>query len=163
MDRFPEEELGEILTQNGWTISVAETTAGGLISAKIVSVPGSSAYFERGIVAYSKASKIELLGVAEEALAEFGAVSEETAKALAEGVRRVSGSTFGLAETGIAGPLVGRSPKPVGSVCIAAAGPSFTRSDSFALDGDRSEVRARIAEKSLELLLEWISDRAFSS
>ena len=163
MELALEEELGNILTQEGWTIAVAETTAGGLISARIVGLPGSSAYFERGIVAYSKGSKIELLGITEEALAEYGAVSEETAKALAEGIKRISGSTFGLAETGIAGPIAGKSPKPVGSACIAVAGPSAIRSGSFVFEGDRSQIRSRISEKSLHLLLEWISDRAFSS
>ncbi len=145
MELALEEELGKILTQEGWTIAVAETTAGGLISARIVGLPGSSAYFERGIVAYSKGSKIELLGITEEALAEYGAVSEETAKALAEGIKRISGSTFGLAETGIAGPIAGKSPKPVGSACIAVAGPSAIRSGSFVFEVDRSQISSSIS------------------
>ena len=97
--------LGEMLKNRGWTLSVAETTTGGLICARIVAVPGSSAYFDRGVVAYSPLSKVEILGLDEAELSENGAVSEATAVAMAKGVRSVGRTTLGLAETGIAGPI----------------------------------------------------------
>ena len=86
--------LGKVLRERGWTIAVAETTTGGLISARIVAVPGSSAYFERGVVAYSKASKCEMLGIDEQALNTYGAVSAEAARAMATGIRKVSGANL---------------------------------------------------------------------
>ena len=153
--------LGRLLVERGWTISVAETTAGGLICARIVSVPGSSAYLERGVVAYSKASKVELLGGAEDALDAYGAVSEETAVALAQGVRQVSGVTLGLAETGIAGPIRGRSPKPIGSACIALAGPDGSQCASFVFSGDRQHIRERIAEQALAGVVGYLESGIF--
>ena len=99
-----EAQLGRLLTRRGWALAVAETTTGGLICSRIVSAPGSSAYFDRGVVAYSKASKVKMLGVSEVFLEAYGAVSEETAAALAKGMRQLSESTLGLAETGIARP-----------------------------------------------------------
>jgi len=148
--------LGESLKANGWTLAVAETTTGGLISAKIVGVPGSSAYFERGVVAYSKESKVEMLGITEDQLSEFGAVSEETAVALAEGVRKLGGTTLGIAETGIAGPILGRSPKPLGSTYIAIATPDGTRCEEHVFSGNRDTIRQQIACRALELVLETI-------
>ena len=116
-----EVKLGKLLRERGWTIAVAETTTGGLISTRIVSVPGSSAYYERGVIAYSALSKREMLGIDEEVMDTHGAVSAEAACAMAKGVRKVSGADLGLAETGIAGPIRGRSPKPIGTAYIAVA------------------------------------------
>ena len=152
-----EVQLGNALTERGWTLSVAETTAGGLICARIVGVPGSSGYFDRGVVAYSKASKVDLLGVSEDLMAFHGAVSEETAVALAEGIRRISGAALGLAETGIAGPIRGRSPKPLGSACIALAGPADTRSASFVFAGNRDRIRVQIVARALEMVVAYCS------
>lgn len=148
-----EVQLGRLLTKRGWTLSVVETTTGGLICSRIVGVPGSSAYFERGLVAYSKASKIEMLGINEEIIETYGAVSKETATALAEGVRRVSGTTFGLAETGMAGPIRGRSLKPVGSAFISVSRSIGTLCQSYNFDGDREKIRRKIANHALTLVL----------
>ena len=104
-------------------MAVAETTAGGLVSAALVAVPGSSGYFERGIVAYSKESKLTSLGMDETELDADGAVSAETAAVMAKAVQDLAGATYGLAETGIAGPIRGRSPKPIGTVHLAIASP----------------------------------------
>ncbi len=156
-----EAQLGRWLTRRGWTLAVAETTTGGLISSRIVGVPGSSAYFDRGIVVYSKASKVEMLGVSEALLEMYGAVSEETATALARGVRQISGATLGLAETGIAGPLRGRSPKPIGFACIVLATPQDTRCEAFVFEGDRQEIRDQIAEQALALAVSYVEDRTF--
>ena len=145
-------KLGEVLGNRGWTLAVAETTTGGLMSARIVAVPGSSAYYERGVVAYSKASKIEMLGMDEAAMGEFGAVSVETAVAMAEGVRKVSGATLGVAETGIAGPILGRSSKPAGTAYVALSGPMGSLCESFVFEGDRDAIRDQIAEAALLLI-----------
>ena len=146
--------MGRLLTDRGWTISVAETTAGGLISARILAVPGSSAYFDSGIVAYSKRSKVQMLGIDEGVLGGSGAVSEEAALALADGVRRRSDTTFGLAETGIAGPVRGRSPKPIGTAYIAIVGEGIRRCDTCRFSGDRQAIRSQIAERSVTVALE---------
>ena len=152
MDK-PAIELGRLLSAKGETLSVAETTTGGLITASIIAVPGSSAYYDRGIVAYSKASKIESLGIPEDRLAEHGAVSAETAELLALSVRKIAGTTYGLAETGIAGPIAGRSPKPIGTAHVAFAGPHGVRSVSLQLEGDRQEIQCGIAEQAVSFAL----------
>ncbi len=137
-------------------MSVVETTTGGLICARIVGVPGSSAYFDRGVVAYSKASKLETLGLDEGKLAEWGAVSEETAAAMAEGIRRMSGSTLGLSETGIAGPVQGRSAKPLGTAYLGLSMAEATRVISHRFEGDRDEIRAQIVERALEYAVQYL-------
>ena len=147
--------LGQVLKSREWTLSVAETTTGGLICARIVAVPGSSAYFERGLIAYSSISKVTMLRVNEGVISEHGTVSEEVAIAMAEGVRVLSGTTLGLAETGIAGPLGGRrSPKPLGTAYIALATPEGTVCESFVFKGDRDAIREQIAEQALMMVVE---------
>lgn len=148
-------ELGALLRDKGWTLAVAETTTGGLISARIVGVPGSSAYYERGVIAYSKASKLEMLQMDGAVMGQFGAVSKETALAMADGIRQVSGTTLGLAETGIAGPILGRSPKPLGSAYVALVGEQDRRCESFVFDGDRDAIREQIAEAALDMVCEF--------
>lgn len=148
------EEVGRLLKTRAETIAVAETTAGGLVSAAIVSVAGSSAYFDRGIVAYSKAAKVESLGVTEGALSEHGAVSVETASLLASAVRKVAGTTYGLAETGIAGPIQGRSPKPIGTAFLALAGPAGVETKDLLLEGDRAAIQEGIRDAALEFMIE---------
>lgn len=155
-----EERLGRFMAERGWTLSVAETTAGGLICARIVGVPGSSAWFERGVVAYSTKSKIQWLGVPDSLLDRHGTVSEEAAAAMAEAVSKVSGSTLGLAETGIAGPIRGRSPKPPGTAYIALWTPEGIRCQRFAFEGDRSRIRERIAEQALVTAANFVRDAA---
>ena len=147
--------LGHLLRKREWTLAVAETTTGGLISARIVSVPGSSAYYERGAIAYSKAAKVAMLGLDAAAMSAHGAVSAETSTAMAEGIRRVSGAMLGLAETGIAGPIVGRSPKPVGTAFVALSGPRGTHCEAFLFAGDREAIRAQIAEAALRLAVDY--------
>ena len=157
MDK-PAIELGRLLSARGETLSVAETTTGGLISASIIAVSGSSAFYDRGIVAYSKASKIESLGIPESRLAELGAVSPETAELLALSVRKMAGTTYGLAETGIAGPIVGRSPKPIGAAHVAFAGPQGVRTVSLQLEGDRQEIQRGIAQQAVSFALECLEN-----
>ena len=152
-----EVKLGKLLRERGWTIAVAETTTGGLISARIVSVPGSSAYYERGVIAYSALSKREMLGIDEEVMDTHGAVSAEAACAMAKGVRKVSGADLGLAETGIAGPIRGRSPKPIGTAYIALASAEGVVCREFQFDGDRDAIRNAIADAALQMVIEAVS------
>ncbi len=152
----PEGELGGLLTPRRWMIAVAETTCGGLICHRIVSVPGSSKYFERGIVAYSRSAKVDLLRVPPKTLQMFGAVSAETAAAMAEGVRVLSGTQLGLAETGIAGPIRGKSPKPVGACYIALATPEGTQVREFQFAGERLEIMSEIATAALAMVVEYL-------
>ncbi len=122
---FDEDELetvvGRLLTKNGLTLGIAESCTGGYVSAQITKVPGSSAYFQGGIVSYANAVKIGQLGVQPETVAQFGAVSEETIRQMAKGVRNALGTDVGIATSGIAGPDGGTPDKPVGTVWIACA------------------------------------------
>ena len=145
--------LGNVLRERGWTIAVAETTTGGLISARIVAVPGSSTYYERGIVAYSKASKCEMLGMDVKAIDAHGAVSANAARAMATGIRKASGADLGLAETGIAGPIRGRSPKPIGTAYIALASATGVTCEQFQFPGGRDAIRSAIAEAALKMAI----------
>ena len=149
-----EVKLGKVLRERDWTIAVAETTTGGLISARIVSVPGSSAYYERGVIAYSKASKREMLGIDVKVLEAYGAVSTEAARAMAKGLQRTSGANLGLAETGIAGPIRGRSPKPIGTAYIALASAEGVVCGDFQFNGDRDAIRWAISEAALQMAIE---------
>lgn len=153
MTEVLEVALGETLREKKATIAVAESCTGGLISDRITNVPGSSAYFERGIVAYSNQAKIDYLGVSEKILEDHGAVSSETAMAMASGIKKAANATFGLAVTGIAGPGGGTAEKPVGLVYIALAGPYGTEVSGFRFDGDRAGIKAKTAEAALSLVV----------
>jgi nicotinamide-nucleotide amidase len=121
-----EQMVGRLLKSRGATIAAAESCTGGMISDLITSVPGSSDYFLFSGVTYSNEAKIRVLGVNPETLNRYGAVSEETVREMAEGTRRVSGATYGLATSGIAGPDGGTAEKPVGTVCVGLATPQGT-------------------------------------
>lgn len=118
--------IGTMLQERNASLSTAESCTGGFIAHKITSIPGSSSYFLGSVVSYSNELKTNLLKVREETLAEFGAVSEETVIQMAEGVRKLTGSTYGVATSGIAGPDGGTEQKPVGTVWIACATPEQT-------------------------------------
>ena len=154
-----QEQLARILTERGLRIAIAETTAGGLISSRLVSVPGSSEFFDLAIVAYSRRTKTDVLRVPEEVLDTYGSVSVESASAMAEAVRARSNSDLGLAETGIAGPIRGRSPKPIGHVCIAISSREGTETVEQEYAGDREAIRQGIAEGALQALLGYLTRR----
>ncbi len=153
-----EEEVGEILRERDFTLATAESCTGGLIGHRITNVPGSSDYFERGLVTYSNASKMELLGVSGVTLEREGAVSEATALAMAEGVRSASRTTLGLSVTGIAGPSGGSGLKPVGTVFIALSGPWGSRWRRFNFKGTRREIKAQTAEAALAMLRDYLRE-----
>ncbi|AUD01648.1 competence/damage-inducible protein A [Spirosoma pollinicola] len=116
-----ENVVGKLLVEKNLTLSVAESCTGGYVSAQITKVPGSSAYFWGSVVSYSNSVKISQLGVQPETLDQFGAVSEETIRQMAEGVRKTLGTNVGIATSGIAGPGGGTPEKPVGTIWIACA------------------------------------------
>jgi nicotinamide-nucleotide amidase len=135
------------------TIATAESCTGGLVSAAITDVPGSSAAYQGGVVSYANAVKSEVLGVPEGLLAQFGAVSEQTARAMAEGVRELTQADLAVAITGVAGPDGGTDEKPVGLVWFAIASDEGTHATSTSFSrGDRAAIRARAVSKALDLL-----------
>jgi len=152
-----EQRLGLLLRQQGWTLSTAESCTGGRLAARITAIPGASAYFLGGIVAYDNQYKTRLLGVPLTTLEQYGAVSSETAQAMAEGGRRVFASDLSVGITGIAGPSGGTADKPVGLVYIAIAGGGNTCATCFVFAGDRSAVQRQAVTSALDLLLSRLS------
>ncbi|MDQ0189294.1 competence/damage-inducible protein A [Alicyclobacillus cycloheptanicus] len=151
-----ESVVGGALRERGQTLSLAESCTGGLIASLITSVPGASAYFAGGTVVYQNETKIKLLGVQSRTLDEHGAVSEQTAKEMAEGVRAACASSYGLSVTGIAGPSGGTPEKPVGLVYGAIAGPAGTRVYQMQFKGSRDQIRLRTAKMMLWRLWETL-------
>lgn len=147
-----EEEVGRLLRERGWRVAVAETSTGGLIGYLLTTVPGSSTYFDRSIVAYSNQAKEVSLGVPSAVLKRHGAVSLMTAYAMATHVQRLSGVEVGLAVTGLTGPRSGRSPKPIGLTYIALALPHVTVWWEGVFVGERIDIQHKSAVKALELL-----------
>jgi nicotinamide-nucleotide amidase len=144
--------IGHLLIEKKATLAVAESCTGGLVANRITNVSGSSQYFERGIVTYSNAAKIQLLGVPEEILQQHGAVSEACAKAMAEGIRRVSRTTYGLSTTGIAGPAGGSEEKPVGLVWVGLATPRQVVAQKAIFAKDRLVNKERFGQMALHFL-----------
>jgi len=132
-----ETAIGKLLKQAGQTVAVAESCSGGFISHTLTTVPGSSAYFKGAVVPYQNEGKQAILGVKAETLAQHGAVSEQTVREMASGVRTLFGAHFGLASSGIAGPDGGTPEKPVGTVWIACAGEGFVETKKLQLTQDR--------------------------
>jgi nicotinamide-nucleotide amidase len=147
-----EEVVGRLLAARNKTLAAAESCTGGLVAQKITRVPGSSAYFEQGVVTYSNAAKERLLGVRRSTLIRHGAVSKACALEMARGVQRRAGTDYGLSITGIAGPEGGTAEKPVGLVHIALAGPGGAVGVEYRFPGERELVRERSALAALDLL-----------
>jgi nicotinamide-nucleotide amidase len=136
----------------GLTLATAESCTGGLVAARLTSVPGSSDVVLGGVVSYANEVKVAELGVPPALLETKGAVSAETAEAMARGVRARLGADVGVAVTGIAGPDGGTPEKPVGLVFLCASGPDGELAASFSLPGDRANVRARATVSALHLV-----------
>ena len=147
-----EEVVGKMLADNGKTLALAESCTGGLIGMRLTEVPGSSKYFLEGAVAYSCEAKVRSLGVTQELLDAYGAVSAETAEAMASGIREKADSDYALSVTGIAGPDGGTVEKPVGTVFIGYADRSRTKSLKLTLPGDRYLIRWRSSQAALDYL-----------
>jgi nicotinamide-nucleotide amidase len=147
-----ESVVGDALTARSETLAVAESCTGGLLGAKITDVAGSSKYFLGGGICYTAAAKTAIAGVDPEVIRQHGEVSEEVARAMAEGIRERFGATWGLSVTGIAGPGGGSPEKPVGTVHIAVAGPSGTVHRKMWWQGPRHIIRSYSATRGLDLL-----------
>jgi nicotinamide-nucleotide amidase len=151
--------LVQAYKDRGWTLAAAESCTGGLVTALLTEVPGSSAVVERGFVTYSNAAKADLLGVDQSLIAAHGAVSEPVARAMAEGALGRSKADVAVAVTGVAGPGGGSAAKPVGLVHFGLAArnrPTLHRERRYG-DLGRATVRARAAEEALSLLEEALA------
>lgn len=146
--------------RNGIKIVTAESCTGGLVSAALTDIAGSSTVFDRGFVTYSNESKIALLGVCEQTLDQHGAVSEHVARAMAEGALRNSMADLSIAITGIAGPGGGSEAKPIGLVHFASARKDLTTRHAVEYFGDvgRAQVRDRALHKALDMLRERLKN-----
>ena len=144
--------LGEILCNNKLTISTAESSTGGMVAAKLISYPGISSAFLEGAVTYSNEAKIRRLGVKKETLDVYGAVSEETAREMVEGIAKESSSNTSIATTGIAGPGGGTNEKPVGLVYIAVHVNDNTTIEKCNFSGNREEVRVSATNYALKMI-----------
>lgn len=149
--------IHELLQRSGRIAAVAESCTGGLISAALAGVPGASQSFAGGIVAYDNTLKRALLGVGDETLERFGAVSEATVREMAQGARAACGSDIALATTGIAGPAGGTAEKPVGLVWLGIAGAQDTAVKRLQLRGDRAAIQARATVGALGFLWTFLS------
>ncbi len=145
-----EKLIGNLLRENGWTLSIAESCTGGLICDRITNVPGSSDYFEGGMVNYSNESKARHLGIPLKYIKRYGAVSPQVAKKMAEGVRKAFNTTFGLSTTGVAGPTGGTKRAPIGRVFIGFADGRKTRIKKLDLKGNRREIKEKATEKAMQ-------------
>ena len=151
-------QLSDKLLARGWMVATAESCTGGWVAQLLTSLPGSSAWYERGFITYATAAKTEMLGVPVATLETFGAVSEETACAMATGALAHSHAQASLAITGIAGPGGGTPQKPVGMVCYGWAFTDGTViSSNCRLSGDREEIRSRAAAAALRGLIDLIA------
>lgn len=142
------------LTEKNLRIATAESCSGGLIAHSLTNISGSSSYFDRGVVSYSNRSKQELLGVSEILLQTYGAVSEQVAQAMAEGIRVRAQVDIGVASTGIAGPTGGSKDKPVGLVYIGVSTTSKTIVKRFIFQGTRLSIKKQTCQSGLKMILE---------
>jgi nicotinamide-nucleotide amidase len=155
-----ESVVGDLLVERNLRIAVAESCTGGLITSRLTDVPGSSRYVIQAVVTYANEAKTALLGVPEEVLAAHGAVSEAVALAMADGVRSRARVDVGVGVTGIAGPSGGTPDKPVGTVAVAAATSSASRSRLFRFHGGREHVKFQASQAALDLVRHLLLESA---
>ncbi len=152
-----EEAVAKLLIKTQKTVAVAESCTGGLLANKLTNISGSSEYFERGVVTYSNQAKMDILGIPKEVLEKHGAVSPETAEAMATEVRKISGTDFGISTTGIAGPTGGTKEKPVGLVYIGVSTKTETYNKRLLFFKQRLENKDRFVQAALSLLKRELS------
>jgi nicotinamide-nucleotide amidase len=160
MNNVLAQTVGELLQLRKQTVATAESCTGGLIAGAITEIAGSSAWFGFGFVTYANAAKQQLLGVSEQLLDEYGAVSEAVVRVMAEGALRNAGSDWAVAVSGVAGPSGGSTEKPVGTVWLAWAGPAGITTELQHFAGGRHEIRQQIVEHALAGLIERIREQA---
>lgn len=151
--------VGQLLRKECATVSVAESCTGGMLGERFTSTPGSSDYFVGGFITYTKEMKVELLGVPQEILQQFGAVSKETAEAMAAGARLRTGSSYALSVTGVAGPDAGGESVPVGTVYVGLADAAGVLSVHRQFIGDRTRIRTFTCQMALDLLRRRMAGR----
>ena len=161
-ERDVEERIVLMCLEQGIRVATAESCTGGLVAYRLTRIPGASGCFPGGVTAYENAIKSRLLGVDPELLRDHGAVSEPTARAMAEGVRTLFQADFGVGVTGIAGPSGGSAARPVGLVYVAVADGQHTRVREFRFSGDRHAIREQTAEAALGLLETVIREQTAS-
>jgi competence/damage-inducible protein CinA-like protein len=144
--------VGRLLKQRGRRVAVAESCTGGLLAERITNIAGSSEYFDCGIVTYSNEAKMKLLNVPADLIQSFGAVSDPVAKSMAEGVRKLAKTNYGLSITGIAGPDGGTAEKPVGLVFIGLSDEKETYAKEYRFIGSRARIRFSSTQAALNLL-----------
>ena len=148
--------IGRLLREKAIKISIAESCTGGLITHRVTNIPGSSNYFERGVVCYSNKSKVEILNVPANLIKEYSSVSKEVAVAMAEGIRKIGRTDLGLAVTGIAGPTGGRDGKPIGLVYIALVTPGITDCKDYRFISDREGIKTQASQMALDILRRYL-------
>ena len=153
-----ENEVGRLLAERGLTLATAESCTGGLVAHRITNVPGSSEYYLGGFVAYAYEAKEMFLGVRHETLVAHGAVSVETAREMAKGVRERLGADLGLSVTGIAGPGGGTPEKPVGLVYVALSAPGVDLCQRYVWQGDRAANKAQSVDAALQLVASHLQE-----
>jgi len=158
-DNCLEVVVGRLLGRRGLTLAVAESCTGGLLGHRITNVPGSSAYYQGSVTAYASEVKERILLVRHDTLYHYGAVSQQAAREMAQGVKRAFCADVGLSVTGIAGPGGGRPGKPVGLVYIALSAPDGEWLERRVWDGNRWENKERSAEAALDLLWRYLDGR----
>lgn len=158
-----EKRIGEVLRDRGETIAVAESCTGGMVGSLITDVPGSSDYFVGGIISYMNQTKLQRLAVSREAIEQHGAVSKPVAREMAQHIRDEADATWSVSTTGYAGPEVNSADSAIGSVFIgiAYAGTpdereSYSIVEHYQFDGNRHEVKERIAKRALKSMLAQI-------
>ncbi|WP_319778008.1 CinA family protein [Maridesulfovibrio sp.] len=150
--------IGKILVDKGWTMATAESCTGGLVAATLTDFSGSSAWFSGAVVAYSNEIKMSLLHVPETVIMEHGAVSEETVRAMAEGVCKTMGVNVGISLSGIAGPTGGTPDKPVGTVWMGWHVNGETYAEKILFSGDRMDVKQQSLQTVLEKLHKFLKE-----
>ena len=155
-----EKFIGDHLREKGCTLSIAESCTGGLICDRITNISGSSDYFMGGMVNYSNESKEKHLGIPLSYIKKYGAVSPQVARKMAQGVREAFHTTFGLSTTGVAGPTGGTKRSPIGRVFIGLADGRRAWVKKLDLKGNRREIKAKAAERSLEFFYGMLVGKA---
>lgn len=149
------EHIVDRLTDTGSTIATAESITGGRLAARLTDGPGASEVFAGGVVSYATEVKIKVLGVPQSLVDEHGVVSGECARAMADGVRDLMATTYGVSTTGVAGPDT-QEGKPVGTVYVGVAGPDGTKVVELSLDGDRADIQAATVSEAMSALGEMM-------
>lgn len=154
-----ESQIKQVFTEKGLTLATAESCTAGLLAGHITDVAGSSVYYLGGVVSYANEAKEALLGVKHETLVTYGAVSEQTAREMAQGIRERLGADLAISVTGIAGPGGGTEEKPVGLTYIGISDADGERAEQFTWSGDRAANRKETVRAALELILGWAERR----